>query len=738
MNSKDNPKVTVVLNTCNRGAFIGDTLEGLKQQTYDNFEVVVVNGPSIDNTEEVVSNFNVRYYTAPFNISVSRNVGIKHAAGEIIAFIDDDAVPEPDWLRDIVKAYDDPLVAAAGGLVYNADGSDFQYKYGAIDLWGYPMARTDKPYDFNEANGEWYNINIGTNASYRREPLIEVGGFDEEIEYYHDESDVCVRLIQNGYKVAQLSNAYVHHKMAPSFRRKNSKRVTVWDAIVKNTIYYGLKQTKGRKALWKRLLRPALYERKKLLAPAYLLVQREFNIFQATVRFFSLLRAFFRGYYRGFFQARKLIKDYEYKPEEFSPYKQPLDEKPLNIVLVNQGFPPGQTDGNARHNGALAKELTGRGHKVFVIARAEPKAKPTIQYTNGSWVYRHQPESYLKSVTGYGRVDQQVAHAKSVHHTIKSIQDRDIKVDAILVPIWDVEGMAILKHKLAPTILSLMSPLKKVVETQWYWVNDPSFDITYQMERYCVLQADAVMPISNNIKETIGDLYDINWQAVENKVPVKMIPLGVDEQFMESTKQSVAGKKGKSTNLQVLYVGRFERRKGIDLLLQVIPGILDKHPNVEFDLVGQNDLVDENGSSYLEEFRKKYKAKKWFKRVKTPGFASEEGLAEKYANCDIFVAPSRYESFGQIYIEAMASGKPVVGTKVGGIPEVVEDGVNGLLIENENADDLKKKLLKLIENEKLRDKMGNESRRIIEEKFSSKVWGDNFLALVNDITSKQD
>lgn len=725
------PKVSVVINTCNRGAYLGDTLEGLKQQTYDNFEVIVVNGPSIDNTEEVAKAYNVRYYTAPFNISVSRNIGIKQASGDIIAFIDDDAVPEPDWLHDLVAAYGDPKVAAAGGRVYNADGSEFQYSYGAIDVWGYPISRHDKPYDYNKPDSNWYNLNIGTNASYRREPLIEVGGFDEEIEYYHDESDVCVRLIEHGYKVAQLSNAYVHHKMAPSFRRKNAKRVVVWDAIVKNTIYFGIKHTKGRKPMWKRIIRPAWTERKKLWAPWVLLLEGDFGLFEAIGRYFSLLRSFFRGYWRGYFSDRKLLTSYNFKLGEFMPYKQPTAEKPLNIVLVNQGFPPEQTDGNARHNGALAKELTSRGHRVFVVARAAGEAHGTIRHENGIWIYRHQPSKYLQAVTGYDRVDRQLAHAKSVYHTIKDIGEKN-KVDVVLVPIWDVEGLAILKHKLAPTILSLMSPLKKVVETQWYWVNDPSYDITYELEKFCVLHADAVMPISNNIKQTIGDLYDVDWEAVESRVPVRTIPLGVDQQFLEAKRAKHDEKKGKD-DVTVLYVGRFERRKGIDLLLAAIPNLMEKYPNVHFNLIGDKEQTDENGKTYFADFQKLYKNKPWFKRLYVPGFVSEEELAEQYRNCDLFVAPSRYESFGQIYIEAMASGKPVIGTRVGGIPEVVEDGVNGLLIKNEDAKDLEQKLATLIADHKLRDQMGESSARIIAEKFSSKVWGDNFLELVKEL-----
>lgn len=729
--SKESPRVSVVINTCNRGAYLGDTLRGLQQQLYDNFEVVLVNGPSIDNTEEVAKSFNVRYYTAPFNISVSRNVGIKHAAGDILAFIDDDAVPEPEWLRDLVKAYKDPKVAAAGGRVYNADGSGFQYSYGAIDAWGYPISRHDTPYDFNDPKGTFFNINIGTNASYRREPLIEVGGFDEEIEYYHDESDVCVRLIEAGYKVAQLDDAYVHHKMAPSFRRKNAKRVTVWDAIVKNTIYYGIKHTKGKKENWKRFIRPAMTERQKFKAPFALMREGEFTFPEAVTRYFSLHRAVARGYYRGYFQKRKLIKNYSYELEKFKKYKESDMKDKLNIVLVNQGYPPEQTDGNARHNGVLAEELASRGHNVYVVARAEGDKKQTIEFRNGVWLYRHQPKKFNRAVTGYGRVDDQIAHAKSVYHTVKEIKDKH-GISAILVPIWDVEGLAILKHKLAPTILSLMSPLKKVVETQWFGVNEPSYEITYDFERFCVLNADAVMPISNNIKETIGDLYGINWKKVETHVPVRMIPLGVNEQFIGEKPHST-----KTDKVRLLYVGRFERRKGIDLLFETLPELMTKHKELYVDLIGDKTLIDENGVNYFAEFEAKYKKEPWFKRLYVPGFVGEKELADKYKECDIFVAPSRYESFGQIYIEAMASGKPVIGTKVGGIPEVVEDGVNGLLIENENASDLAVKLDLLVGNESLRKKMGLASREIIEKKFSSKVWGDSFLQLVNDISAKK-
>jgi glycogen(starch) synthase len=724
----DKFKVTVVINTCDRGKYLGDTLEGLKQQTFTNFEVVLVNGPSIDNTEEVAKSYNVRYYTAPFNISVSRNVGIKNAAGDIIAFIDDDAVPEPDWLADLVMAYDDPKVGAAGGFVYNSDGSDFQYKYGAIDRWGYPITNTEEPYNFNSSDGPFFNINIGTNASYRRSYLVEVGGFDEEIEYYHDESDVCVRVIRAGYKVIQLNNAYVHHKFAPSFRR-NEKRVTNWNAIVKNTIYFGLKYTKNEAPLWKRVVRPFWMEKRKFISIAKSMTVGDFGPIQYIKSSFGLLGAMAKGYKRGFSSTRKLLSDYGYQPDKFKQFITEDNSNAKNIILVSQAFPPEGTDGIARYNSTLAKSLADDGNRVFVITKNSEKGTK-IEYRDKFWIYYHDPEELKQRVVGYDRADSLIALAKSSLATAQGIAKKS-RIDLVVAPLWDVEGLALIRKKIAPTILTLMSPLKKVVETQWYYLDDPSLEMVYELEKYCVENADGVMAISQAIKDTIGDLYDIAWDNLPSKAHQEVIPLGVEQSIV--TKKVTAKEDGK---VDILFVGRFERRKGIDLLLEVIPELLKSNKNATFHLIGNSNIPDENGKFIYKDFLKKYSKESWIKRVKKYGYVSDEELRDMYAKCDIFVAPSRYESFGLIFIEAMASGKPVIGTRVGGIPEIIIEGQNGLLFTNENTKELQVALSKLITDKPLRERMGKESKKLIETKFNSEKMATDFTSFANKLIKK--
>ena len=98
----DPRRVSVVINTYNRAASLHNTLLAMPRQNYSDFEVIVVNGPSTDHTAEVLKHHaaNIRVGAcSERNLSISRNVGIEMARGDFVAFIDDDAVPDEDWLR---------------------------------------------------------------------------------------------------------------------------------------------------------------------------------------------------------------------------------------------------------------------------------------------------------------------------------------------------------------------------------------------------------------------------------------------------------------------------------------------------------------------------------------------------------------------------------------------------------------------------------------------------------------
>jgi glycosyltransferase involved in cell wall biosynthesis len=183
--------------------------------------------------------------------------------------------------------------------------------------------------------------------------------------------------------------------------------------------------------------------------------------------------------------------------------------------------------------------------------------------------------------------------------------------------------------------------------------------------------------------------------------------------------------KGGDERVKILYVGRFEYRKGTDILLAAIPAIVEKNSQVYFELIGNDP---EN--IYENEFNRK-NPPAIIAQVKFSGNADNTATAKAYAGCDIFAAPSRYESFGLIYIEAMSYGKPVIGCNVGGVTEIIEDHKNGLLIPADDAAALTAGLELLINNRQLREEMGRQARITVEDRFTKEKLAENTMAYYN-------
>jgi glycogen(starch) synthase len=131
--------VSIVINTLNRRDLLEKTLISLSHLRYDRFEVIVVVGPCVDGTSEMLANWCGRIKTlncAVANLSASRNIGIAGASGDIVAFTDDDAIPEPEWLSQMVTGFDSPFIGAVGGKVYDHTGHKFQFQFANADRLG--------------------------------------------------------------------------------------------------------------------------------------------------------------------------------------------------------------------------------------------------------------------------------------------------------------------------------------------------------------------------------------------------------------------------------------------------------------------------------------------------------------------------------------------------------------------------------------------------------------------------
>jgi glycosyltransferase involved in cell wall biosynthesis len=174
---------------------------------------------------------------------------------------------------------------------------------------------------------------------------------------------------------------------------------------------------------------------------------------------------------------------------------------------------------------------------------------------------------------------------------------------------------------------------------------------------------------------------------------------------------------------QLLYVGRFEERKGIDCLLAVLPDLVGQYPQLEIQLIGNDQLAWQNDIPLRQQFERDYP--ECLSQVHFLGEVSDAVLQQAYQDCDVFIAPSRYESFGLIYVEAMRAGKACIGTDIGGIPEVIADGVTGLLVPPDDNQALQSAIEYLLQHPEESIAMGKTARQYFEQKYSAEVFAQS-------------
>lgn len=216
--------VSVVIVSNARPDALRRCLLGVAQLSYDPFEVVVVadaaGRAALRGLPEAAHVKLVEFDAA--NISAARNAGIAAAAGEIVAFIDDDSVPEPTWLTYLAAAFADPAVAAAGGYVRGRNGISFQSQAASVDGTGkeVPLAVDPDRITLLTASPGRAIKTEGTNMAFRRPVLAGLGGFDPRYRFFLDETDLNLRLAERGAVTALVPLAQVHHGFAESPRRR--------------------------------------------------------------------------------------------------------------------------------------------------------------------------------------------------------------------------------------------------------------------------------------------------------------------------------------------------------------------------------------------------------------------------------------------------------------------------------------------------------------------------------------
>lgn len=703
-------RVSVIICTYNRADGLRQTLECLRQQRHRDFEVVVVNGPSTDHTLDVLADYgdSVRVVDNPLaNLSVSRNLGIRAAAGELVAFIDDDALPEPGWLEQIVPAFSESEVAGVGGIVIDHTGMAPQYLYSASTRFGEPVFARDAPYDDHCVPGaDTFPYLQGTNAVFRRSALARIGLFDETFDFYLDETDVCCRLVDAGYILRQLATAAVHHKYLPSARRNAAKVTTNWTSIVRNHVYFGYRHAQltanefdiisHAKMFVDGCINDALHHEQLGNAPPG----------HAHRSIAACSAAAAEGIRLGRLAPTDPLPAVELDPPAFRPYPSNPSEERLRIVLVSSGYRPHLSGGIARFISDVAPELARLGHEVRVFAQTADTS--TVDLEDGVWVHRLLP------VPTPGRVPEAAAQVDGFASVVGNELERIEpwwRPDVMYGSLWDVEMLGVARtHPDLPIVPILATPVAEVAEHEGW--TDPSHPAHIDartlvaLEREMVARSARVHAISEAIVETFERLYP----GALHPQRVTVAPIGRADEL-----------DGRTTELprdpMVLFIGRLEPRKGIDTFLDAAAMLLPEHLDLTIVVAGDDSRPDPAGVPYPARWRTR--AAPGGDRLSFVGRVADETLDELIERATVVVMPSRYESFGLVAVEASMHARPVVASRVGGLCEVVEDGATGLLVDVGDGAGLAAAIGTLLTDRGLAAEMGRRARVAFETRLDA-------------------
>ncbi|HWZ65842.1 MAG TPA: glycosyltransferase family 2 protein [Patescibacteria group bacterium] len=229
------PYVSVVICTFNGSAHIGQTLTAIKAQTYskDNYEIIVVDDGSTDDTAKIAEGFDVRLvrHSKNMGLGVGRNSGLAAARGDVIAFTDDDCLPDTNWVETLIMPFADGAVMGVGGRVFAVTRNTPTERYMDASGYGNPapyrlssgksmfsklaayISQMVTPLHLHMQDGQPLQEIFTLNAAYRTASLRDIGGFDINLRAAED-SDVSARLYEKfpDNRIVFSSNARVGHR----------------------------------------------------------------------------------------------------------------------------------------------------------------------------------------------------------------------------------------------------------------------------------------------------------------------------------------------------------------------------------------------------------------------------------------------------------------------------------------------------------------------------------------------
>lgn len=376
----------------------------------------------------------------------------------------------------------------------------------------------------------------------------------------------------------------------------------------------------------------------------------------------------------------------------------------------------------------VMNRLARRGHQIFAVAgRAELQNKlhPNIQL----FVMDKTPRPKNALVELFNKLRFHWFYYKSAKKILKSQKIDVIHHFAPISPNSFNLFFLLAKKNAAWVMGPAMPPAQSFSKKEFgQWLGSDDNFWTRLGEMMTKLSAPALSSLTRRSFARIDKIICVTneakgfYQKFVEQSKIKVIPVGIDTQIFSGLQRRRNNK-----TLNLLAVAYLTKRKGINLLIEAFAKIQLQNLSLCLTIVGDGP-EKESLIKITDSFRVQEK-------VKFAGFIPHNQIAKFYTQADIFVSPTLYEPYGQTILEAMAAGLPVVASKVGGIPSMVDDSV-GILVKPGNIEELADALAALINSSDLRKKKAQVAQEKVKKIFEWEKIINQYLNVYGGLLTK--
>jgi len=709
MNKK--PIVSVIIPTYNRAHLIGRSIQSVLNQTYQDFEIIVVDDGSTDNTEDIIKKFQkkderIKYIKNEKNKggSAARNTGIKAARGKYIAFLDSD----DEWMkrklekqvRNIEKSTISASISYCGFIRSTKEGFQFFCPAKRGNLY---YLQLYKAY-----------ISPTSAVMVKRKCFDFVGFFDETLPARQD-YDMWLRLSKR-YLFDYISEPLVkiYDNVGGGNISYNIRARKKGFSIVRKKKVYQLKESNW--IIRRKVIAKDYYEGGKYFCGKFDVKYGQKDLFQAIklwplninywIYFFVSL--FGNNIYQSFKNIKKKLFYIIKNKECMNKYSYKIYNK-KKVLLIDH------TAGIEKYQKKCVELSKFKDIDLTLLA-------PKVWY-----------ENFQKIVLK--KSDKKKYKVLSAKCLFKGYENRGFYYDFGLIKVLNKvkpDVICMLEEPFsffAFQIVFFKNIFSKKSKIIFYSSDNHSWKHHYPYRpkllykfifNYVSKNTDFAMVVNKEVKDIL--------RSKDFNKPIEIFSWGIDIDLFKKIsideKEKNRRKLGLDRKIVIGYVGRILKIKGIETLMKIV----EKNKGDLFHLL----LIGEGPDK--EYFQKLAEEMNIQNNCSFLGYIEPNDLHNYYGVMDMLILPSFEEfkeRFGRVLIEAMACNIPVIGSNTGGIPEVIKDA--GLLFEQKNLEDLDKKIHELLHNEKLKENIIFRGKKLLEKKYTWNAFAKKMHKVIFEV-----